>query len=94
MDWREFNTDLAEQMQTSVREAELVMDAVVRLIREKLERGERVSFRNFGSFSVIVTERRRFRNPRTGEPIEAPAGKRVKFRASGAFREVMSDVVE
>ena len=45
MGWREFNKDLSEQMQTSVREAELVMDAVVRLIREKLERGERVSFR-------------------------------------------------
>ena len=60
MAWREFNRDLAERMGMRVKDAELVTDAVLELVKERLERGERVSFRRFGSFSVVRMERRAF----------------------------------
>jgi DNA-binding protein HU-beta len=51
-------------------------------IGQMLRNGERVIVRDFGTFTVVDTPARKARNPATGETVDVPAGKKVKFRAS------------
>ena len=57
-------------------------DALIEAIAEALKRGDRVELKGFGSFSVIETKARAGRNPRTGKPVQIPAGRRVRFKPS------------
>lgn len=54
------------------------------------EKHGEVQFRGIGSFKTSETEARPGRNPRTGEPIEIPAGVRVKFTAGKALRDALA----
>jgi DNA-binding protein HU-beta len=51
-------------------------------ITAALRRGESVTIREFGIFSVVETPARMGRNPGTGEAIQIKAGRKVKFKAS------------
>lgn len=57
-------------------------DALFATLAEALRRGERIEIRGFGTFSVTETKARNGRNPRTGQPVKIPAGRRVRFKPS------------
>jgi DNA-binding protein HU-beta len=57
-------------------------DAFIDTIGEALKRGEKVELRGFGTFSVAQTKPSVGRNPRTGEPMQIPAGRRIRFKPS------------
>ncbi|HEX5321816.1 MAG TPA: HU family DNA-binding protein [Stellaceae bacterium] len=57
-------------------------DALFATVAEALRRGERIEIRGFGTFSVNETKARNGRNPRTGQPVKIPAGRRVRFKPS------------
>lgn len=59
-----------------------VVNCVVEEMRGAVGRGERVNLKGFGSFTPIETVERPGRNPRTGELIMVPAGRRVRFKPS------------
>lgn len=44
---------------------------------------------DLGSFKVMITEPRKARNPRTGESIDVPAGKRVKFQVGSSLKTLL-----
>jgi len=58
------------------------IDALFATIGDALRRGDMVELKGFGSFSVVETAARSGRNPRTGQPIRIPAGRRVRFKPS------------
>ena len=60
------------------RAVELIFDTMARGIRKDGE----VQIKDFGTFKVKATAARTGRNPSTGEAIQIPAGKKVKFIAS------------
>ncbi|HZU06329.1 MAG TPA: HU family DNA-binding protein [Chloroflexota bacterium] len=60
-------------------QATKVVDALADVVRSALARGEEVRITGFGSWRVSETKARKGRNPRTGEPIEIKAGRRVSF---------------
>ena len=60
-------------------EAERFVNLMIGLISEELIKGNDMVFRNFGTFSVVTRSARRGRNPRTGEIMDIPACKSVKF---------------
>jgi nucleoid DNA-binding protein len=79
--------ELMEKDDLSRAFAEDVVDHVVEGIQGALRRGEKVTFRGIGIFSVVETKPRMGRNPKTGEPVKIPARKKVKFRvAKGLLR--------
>ena len=49
-------------------------------IGQALQTGEKVSLVGFGTFSVAQREARQGRNPATGNTIQIPAKKVVKFK--------------
>ena len=63
------------------------VEAFVDTIKDSLAKGEDVHIVGFGSFKVLDRRARKGRNPRTGELIEVPAKKAVKFAPGKDFKE-------
>ena len=63
------------------------VNAILEGISSALERGVSVSLIGFGSFKVAERAAREGRNPRTGEKINIPASKSVKFTPGKALKE-------
>ena len=61
-------------------EARKAVDALIRVIHQSLEEGERVTLSGLGSFSVQQHGERMGRNPHTGAPAPSPARKSIKYR--------------
>ena len=60
---------------------------VIEAIASALEKGDSVSLIGFGSFKVVERAARGGRNPSTGEKIQIPASKAVKFTPSKVLKE-------
>jgi nucleoid DNA-binding protein len=61
--------------------AERVVNSVLQSIETGLKTDQQVQLVGFGTFQVRNRKARTFRNPRTGEPVKAPASRTVGFRA-------------
>lgn len=73
---------LAERTGMSQKAAGEAVAAVEQIIAENLRRGDMVRLSGLGSFSVLSTQARTGRNPRTGESINIPPKQRVRFKAA------------
>ncbi len=62
-----------------------IVNRVFQTIAEALQKGEEVRITGFGTFRSTETKERTGRNPRTGEEIRIPAGRRVSFSAGSAL---------
>lgn len=58
-------------------------------IKDAVANGEGASFPGFGSFTAVDTKAHTGRNPQTGETIEIPAGKKVRFAAGKDFKSIL-----
>ncbi len=56
-------------------------------ITSALEKGDYISLIGFGSFKVVKRAAREGRNPSTGEKMQIPASKSVKFTPGTALKE-------
>ena len=61
------------------------VDQVFEIMKEALERGEKVRISGFGNFTVREKRARRGRNPKTGERMEISARRVVSFKPSGTL---------
>lgn len=68
-------------------DAEKKIKLFLQILEEGLAKGEDIYFRDFGKFEVLHKSARVGRNPRTGEKIEIPARKSVKFKVSKPLSE-------
>ncbi|MFQ5561749.1 MAG: HU family DNA-binding protein [Nitrospinota bacterium] len=62
-------------------DSEKALASVLGGIESALQKGDSVTLIGFGSFSVGERAARKGRNPKTGEEIDIPAKKTVKFKA-------------
>ena len=67
--------------------AEQAQKAVIEAFSSTLEKGDSISLVGFGSFKVVERAAREGRNPGTGEKIQIPASKTVKFTPSKSLKE-------
>lgn len=72
------------------REAEMVVNEILRVMTSSMGRGVRVEIRGFGSFSLKRREAREGRNPRTGESVHVPAKFVPHFRAGKEVRDALN----
>ncbi len=75
----------------SKAEAERKLDALLGTFEEVLVKGEEVNFVGWGKFEVKETPARPGRNPKTGEDIEIPAKKVVKFKAGKTLADKVNN---
>ena len=67
-----------------------VFDAISVTVDNALVAGETVQIAGFGAFSVKEKAAYTGRNPRTNEPVEIPAPRRVTFSASKTLKDKLN----
>ncbi len=72
---------------STLAQAEAAYEKLFALIGESLKNGDTVSISGFGSFKVVNRAARKGRNPQTGQEIQIPASKAVKFTPGKALKE-------
>ncbi len=82
--------DLVQQISKEAKitqaAANRALQTVVKSIHGTLHAGGKVSISGLGTFSVKQRAARTARNPRTGETIQVPAKKAVRFKASTSLK--------
>jgi DNA-binding protein HU-beta len=71
----------------TLAQAEAAYNELFRILASTLKKGDALTIQGFGSFKVVDRKARKGRNPRTGEEINIPASKAVKFTPGKAFKE-------
>jgi DNA-binding protein HU-beta len=66
------------------------IDAVLETIKKAVSKGDTVQVIGFGSFASGKRAARVGRNPATGESINIPASKTVKFAAGKGFKDAVN----
>jgi predicted histone-like DNA-binding protein len=61
--------------------------ALVKVIQTSLQSGEVISLSGLGSFRVKSRKKRLGRNPKTGEIIPIPPGKKVSFKPTATLKK-------
>ena len=64
-----------------------MLETLLELIKSNLEKGEDVLISGFGKFCVKEKNKRRGRNPATGEAMMLAPRKVVTFKCSGKLRD-------
>ena len=72
---------VAKECELSKAAAEQVLASVLGAITDAITAGEKVGLLGFGTFSVSERAAREGRNPQSGETMNIPAKKVVKFKA-------------
>jgi len=87
--------DLSDSISSAVdslsgKDAQRIVDNIIRGIRDSLVKGEEVKISGFGKFVLQTKDPRKGRNPKTGEEITI-AGRRVmKFKPSPVLRDSLN----
>jgi len=85
-------SDLIEKVQDATGmkkpEAAVAVNALFNGIRDALLSGERIELRGFGVFEVKDRKRGIGRNPKTGEEVEIPPGKTIRFKPGKSLRNL------
>ncbi len=88
---REILEDMAKTFDTKVSDMKTIYEEFSRILAKSLKSGKRVDL-GFAIASVKESKPRVGINPRTGEKINIPAKKRIKFRVKKKFRiEVLGE---
>ena len=67
------------------KDLEKFLNIFLNEIMSSLNRGERVEFRGFGTFSSHTQKSRISRNPRTGQKVHTPQKKTIHFKMAMAL---------
>ena len=78
---------IANQVNIAKSQAEKVVDGFISAVSAALSGGDKITLLGFGTFSVMTRSQREGRNPGTGEKIQIPASKVVKFKAGKTLSE-------
>jgi integration host factor subunit alpha len=73
------------------QESRLVVESLLKIMKETLSRGEDLLISGFGKFSVRQKRAQRGRNPKTKERITLAARKVLVFKASGVLRKRINE---
>ena len=75
----------------SAKEAYGVVDSVFDVIFEAIKAGEEVRLGDIGKLVLTDRAARTCRNPKTGEQMEVPACKAVKFKAADKLKKAVNE---
>ena len=89
MNKSELVTAMAKKSSLSKKDCQGALDAVVAVIEDVLQDGDKVKLPGFGTFEVRARAARIGRNPKTREPVDIPASKQPAFRPGKALKETV-----
>ena len=80
---------IAEKANLTKAAAEKALGAFLEAVEDTLIKEGKLTLTGFGTFAVETRKARKGRNPRTGEVIDIPATKVVKFRPGKLLKEAV-----
>ncbi|HXV26850.1 MAG TPA: HU family DNA-binding protein [Candidatus Paceibacterota bacterium] len=80
---------VAEKTGLSKKDAGEYLESFVELLTNLLRKGEKINITGLGIFKVADRKAREGRNPRTGEVIQIPASKKLRFTPSKVLKEAV-----
>ncbi len=89
MNKMELVAELARRVGLTKKQANMVIDELVDIIKDELRRGRSVRLIGFGTFTVRQRAARKGRNPRTREEITIPARKVPVFKPSNQLKDLV-----
>ena len=81
--------DIAERGEFTKADADAALKAVQGASAAALVNGDKITRPGFGTFKVVETAARVGRNPKTGEPVEIPAKRKIKFNPTQALKDLV-----
>jgi DNA-binding protein HU-beta len=72
--------EVVERTGITKTKAEIAVETVFESMRKALGKGDRIELRGFGVFNVRPRKTGIGRNPRTGQEVNIPPGKAVRFK--------------
>ena len=63
-----------------------IVESVMTEIEDALVSEGEVKLSGFGQFSIVNRDARKARNPKTGETVDVPAKKAIKFKVSSTLK--------
>ncbi len=74
----------------SKKESAEIVEVVFDIIKDTLEKGEKIKISGFGNFVVREKKSRVGRNPQTGEEIEISSRRVLTFKPSQVLKNVLN----
>ncbi|MCB9763261.1 MAG: HU family DNA-binding protein [Alphaproteobacteria bacterium] len=81
---------MAEGANISRHQATRALDALTARLIGALGEGEKVTLLNFGAFTVVQRAARPGLHPKTGESIEIPAQRVVRFKPGKGLKDALA----
>ena len=81
--------ELAEDFELPRRQVTELVEAMLEKITDVLKSGDKVQLTPFGQFRIRDRAARVARNPQTGEPVNVPAKRVLKFTAGRTLKEAV-----
>lgn len=91
MNKSELIESIADKSGLSKADAAKALDGLIESVTEGLSKGDRIALIGFGSWSVEQRSARTGRNPRTGDEIQIPAKKVIKFKAGAGLANAVNN---
>lgn len=83
--------EVSEKTGRTKKDVRAITDSLLNTIMMRLvHNDDTVAIHNFGRFSVAKLEARTGRDPRTGDTIDLPARRRIRFKASKPIRDELA----
>jgi integration host factor subunit beta len=82
---------VAEKINLTKKQTEMIVNILFNSIIEALSQGDKVELRGFGSFRTRHRNPREGRNPKTGDAVHIPAKQVPFFKAGKELREMVDD---
>jgi integration host factor subunit beta len=87
---KELVNRIAERTENKPVTVKTVVQQFLDEITSEIAKSNRLEFRDFGVFEVRETAPRMAQNPKTLEPVEVPAQRKVKFKMGRIMRKKMN----
>ena len=87
MNKSELISEVASKTALPKKDAEKAVNAFIDTVKAAIAKKDKVQLIGFGTFEARVREARTGKNPRTGEILEVPASRAVKFKVGAEFKK-------
>jgi integration host factor subunit alpha len=84
---------ICEKIGFGLKESTEIVEQLFEIMKETLERGEKIKISGFGNFNIRTKPPRKGRNPKTGEEIVISGRRVVTFKPSVMLRKVLNQEV-
>ncbi|MCX5833073.1 MAG: integration host factor subunit alpha [Deltaproteobacteria bacterium] len=82
--------NVCDKLGFSKKDSAKIVESVFDVMKDHLEKGEKIKISGFGNFMVKEKKSRRGRNPQSGQEIEITARRVLTFKSSQVLRRALN----